>query len=104
MVGADGLIPGVTELEVAETSERTPFPAVARTVNVYAVPAFSVVNTAGEAPVTVCPPLDVTVYVMVLLPVYVEAVNGTETWPFVLLNVGVPMVGVVGFLPPLSSD
>jgi hypothetical protein len=70
IVGAEGLIPGVTELDDADAAEAMPL-LVATTVNVYAVPAVSPVTVTGEEePVPVMlPGLDVTVYVGVLFPV-----------------------------------
>ena len=78
----------------------------------YAVPAVRPETSRGEvAPLAVKPPgLDVAVYVIVPLPMYVDAVNTTlAAWAVLLAvlfttaeAVGVPIVGVVGFLPPLS--
>jgi hypothetical protein len=69
MVGAEGLTPGVTELEDDDASEVTPL-LVAVTANVYAVPAVRPVTVIGEEePVPVrLPGLDVTVYVGVFFP------------------------------------
>jgi hypothetical protein len=69
IVGADGLIPGVCELDASDAGEVTPL-LVAVTVNVYAVPAVRPVTVIGEEePVPVrLPGLDVTVYVVVLFP------------------------------------
>jgi hypothetical protein len=69
IVGAEGLTPGVSELDAADAAETIPL-LVAVTVNVYAVPAVRPVTVIGEeAPVPVrLPGLDVTVYVGVLFP------------------------------------
>ena len=69
------------------------------TVKVYVVPLVKPLTVIGDVPVPVSPSGDdVAVYVMVLLPMYVEAVNVTvaDASP----AVAVPIVGVLGFLPP----
>jgi hypothetical protein len=69
IVGAEGLTPGVSELDAADASEVIPL-LVAVTANVYAVPAVRPVTVIGEEePVPVrLPGLDVTVYVGVFFP------------------------------------
>jgi hypothetical protein len=61
LVGASGVVAGVTEL-LATEAVLVPTALVAVTVNVYVVPFVNPKTVIGdEPPVAVCPPLDVTV-------------------------------------------
>jgi len=78
MVGAPGVVAGVTELLVAD-AVLVPTAFVAVTVNVYDVPFVSPVTVIGDAPpVADTPVLEVTVYVVIAAPpVEAGAVNET---------------------------
>ena len=95
IVGAPGVVAGVTELLVAD-AEPVPTAFVAVTVKVYVVPLVSPVITIGELPpVAVCPPLEVTVYeVIAEPPLEIGAENVIVASP--LPCVAVPIVGASG--------
>jgi hypothetical protein len=98
---------GVALLLAALTGP-VPWPLVAVTVKVYAVPLDKPVTTTGEdAPVPVNPPGDeVTVYVVIALdPTFVGSVKATDAWASPA--VAVPIIGALGKagqLPPMSAS
>jgi hypothetical protein len=95
IVGAPGVVAGVTLLEAADAGP-APTPLVAVTVNVYAVPLARPRTVHGDvAHVTVCPPDDVAVYdVMVEPPLLAGGVKVTVACA--LPAVAVPIVGAPG--------
>jgi hypothetical protein len=95
IVGAPGVVAGVTLLEAADAGP-APTPLVAVTVNVYAVPLARTRTVHGDvAHVPVCPPEDVAVYDVIAEPP--SLAGGVKvTVACALPAVAVPMVGAPG--------
>ncbi len=97
--GALGSETAVTELDAAEAG-LSPFALVAFTVNVYAVPTVrpeTTVLVAVPFAAAVMPPgLDVTVWLVIVLPPVEPMVHTTVIWPEPGPATAVPMVGAPG--------
>jgi hypothetical protein len=93
-VGASGIVDGVVAL-LAVDAVLVPFAFVAVTVNVYAVPFVRPVIVIGDdPPVAVAPVFEVTVYLVIVEPPLLGALNEIVAVPFPL--VAVTFVGVPG--------
>ena len=102
IVGASGTVAGMIELLVPEML-LVPTSLVAVTVNVYEVPFVRPVMMIGEeVPYAICPPLDVTVYVVIAEPPLLsDGVKLIVACPLPLVTV--PIVGASGTVAGVTT-